>query len=136
MDDERIEIKLLPAPDEKTESPEYQQALRDLVQSVRANGLKPSVGMRAMDAAGGVSPAVYNGGVRLAILTLAPIAIVQLRKLIEAFLKMRAGRKLKLRLGNMTIEGHAEDVEKLVTAEQIAKMLNAAKKLPTKISHG
>ena len=131
MEDESIEIKLEPAPGEKMESPDYQQALRDFADSLRANGIKRSVGMKTMDAAGGVSPSIYNGGFRIAvavITALGPIAIVQLRKLIEAFLKVRAGRKLKLKFGNVTIEGHAEDVEKLITPKQIAKMLNPADK--------
>lgn len=41
MEDERITIVLLPAPDEKLESPEYQQSLRDFADSLRADGYQP-----------------------------------------------------------------------------------------------
>jgi hypothetical protein len=120
MEDERIRIELLPAPDEKMESPEYQQSLRDFAESLRANGISRSVGMRTMDAAGGVSPAVWNGGFGLAAATLPLIT-----GFLGAWLKGRYGRKVRLKIGK-----HGEIDAEAQTVEQVKELVKTARKEP------
>ena len=67
MEAKPIKIQLLPAPDDgPLENPEYQKAIRDFAESLRARGLKPSTVIRSMDAAAGDAPAIYSGAFQLA----------------------------------------------------------------------
>ncbi len=57
------------------------------------------------------------------------------RKAVETFLKARKGRKLKVTVGDVTVKGTASEVAKLITPEQISKMLDAQKNSPKKSLH-
>jgi hypothetical protein len=113
IEDERIRIELLPAPDEEMESDEYQQSLRDFAESLRANGISRSVGIRTMDAAGGVSPAVWKGGFGL-----AAAALPLITGFLGAWLKGRYGRKVRLKIGK-----HGEIDAEAQTVEQINELM-------------
>jgi hypothetical protein len=129
-----LHLHLIPAPGEPpVRSPEFQEELRAFAQALKAQGINASLTWFTQDAVGGGGWGV--GEFTILVTALGPLAIVQLRKLIEAFLKIREGRKLKLKYGPLTLEGRAEDVEKLVTPEQIAKMLDGPKQSGKKISH-
>jgi len=121
-----LRLCLIPAPDEPAmRSPEFQQELRTFTQALKAQGIYASSNSIAQDAIGGGGWSV--GEITFLISTLGTTAIVQFRKLIEAFLRIREGRKFKLKYGPLTLEGHAEDVQKLVTREQIADMVESRK---------
>ena len=126
MEDERIRIELLPAPDEKMEGPEYQQSLRDFADALRANGISRSVGIRTMDAAAGVSPSVYNGGFGLAAAALPLIA-----GFLGAWLKGRHGRKVRLKIGK-----HGEIDAEAQTVEQVRELVKTARKEPKRKKKG
>ncbi len=129
-----LRLILIRAPDDPPLSgPEYQKELEGFAQALRSQGIKVSSRWFTQDAVGGGGWSV--GEFTLLATTLGPVVIVQLRKLIQAFLENRKDRKFKLQCGAFKIEGHAEDVQKVVTAEQIAKMLKSRKKPGKKTGH-
>jgi hypothetical protein len=134
MEEPKVSLTLVRATDDpEVSSPEFQKALRDFRQELDDHGIKVSSRWFTMDAPG--AGGWGTGEFTLLVSTLGPLAIVQLRKGIEAFLKYKAGRKLKIKIGNVTIEGTASEVEKLVTPEQIATMLESAEKSSVKRLH-
>jgi hypothetical protein len=118
---------LVPAPGESLGGPEFQSDLNAFAQALGTQGIKAQARSRARDAVAGGGG---SAGEYVLLSTLGSVAIVQLRKLVVAFLKIREGRKLKLRPG--TIEGHVDDIEKILTQEQISKLLGPPKKPRTK----
>jgi hypothetical protein len=60
-----------------------------------------------------------RGGLIVAITVLGPVAIVQLRKVLQALI---AGRKIKLTNGTLKFEGSVKDLEALLTREQIQQL--------------
>jgi hypothetical protein len=129
----KLRLVLEPAPGETIKNPDFQSELADFYKSLNTFGIKSSSRHFTQDALGAQGLSLGEFG--LLVSTLGPVAIVQLRKLIETFLKVRAGRKLKLKIGPLTLEGNADDVEKLISPEQIAKLLKAPKKADKKANH-
>ena len=121
-----LRLFLIPAPDEPPlRSSEFQEELRTFKQALKSQGINASSPSFVRDVVGGGGWSL--GEFTLLVATLGTV-IVRLSKLIEAFLRIREGRKFKLKYGPLTLEGHAEDVQKLVTREQVAKMLESPKK--------
>ena len=124
-----LRLSLIPAPDEPpVRSTQFQEDLRAFTQALKASDINASSTSFAQDAIGGGG---WSVGEITLLTTLGGTGIVQLRKLVETFLRIREGRKFKLKYGPVTLEGRAEDVHKLVTAEQIANMVESHK-MPAK----
>src|SRR5580693_2014800 len=106
-------------------SKEYQKTLHDLFASLKAQGLEVSSTFATRDAVGAAGG--FNGEFVIAAVTAFGIAVNQVRKLVETFLEVRDGRKLKVQIGSFRSEGSARDVEKmfdrLVSSEQFQKLL-------------
>jgi len=128
-----LSLILVPAPGEAVRSDDVQSELGAFQRGLREQGVQASQRWFTQDAAEGGGWG--TGEFVLVVSTLGPVAIVELRKLIVAFLKIRNGRKLKLKFGTSTIEGHVDDVQKLVTPEQISKLLEPPKKAARKSIH-
>jgi hypothetical protein len=129
LPDPKLRLILVRAPDDPPLfSEQYQSELADFARSLGALGIEFSC-LRRMLAAAGASGGL-TGEFIFVVSALGPVAIVQLRKLLEAFLVH--GRKMKLTSGGVKIEGSARDIQKLLTPEQIEKLLkpNPRKKLP------
>jgi hypothetical protein len=128
----KSELRLIlePAPDESERSPEFQSELGAFERALREHGIEASQARFTQDAGGGWGTGEFI------LAAAARTAIVGLSKLIQslgdAYLKIRDGRKLKLKFGTLTIEGHVDDIQQIFTAEQISKLLeppkNAARK--------
>ena len=132
-----VQLKFSAAEGESVGSPEFQSQLGMLMDGLRREGVNVSQKWFTQDAVGGRGAGGWGTGELIVLAsTLGPVAIVQLRKGIIEFLKMRQGRKLKLKVGPLTIEGHAGDIEKFVTPEQIAKALEPSQKSAKKATHG
>jgi hypothetical protein len=129
----KIHLVLSPAPGEAIKSPDFQSELANSYKSLNTFGIKFSNRHCTQDAIGALR--MEPGGFNFARVYPRPVAIVQLRKLIETFLKVRAGRKVKLKIGPLSPEGNADDLEKLITPEQIAKLLENPKRAVMKGDH-
>lgn len=133
MADSSFKLTFVPAPDEPAVSdPAYQAEIRHFIEEVDSQGIE-------IRSSGLLQESATNSGWEYGIFTLAstlgPVALVQLRKAVETFLKAREGRKLKVTVGDVTVEGAASEVSKLITPEQISKMLDAQKNTPKKNLH-
>lgn len=118
-----LQLTLRPAPDGPAVSaPEFQRELREFHRALKQGGIEASAVHYAFDsveAHGGLT-----GVFALAVVTLGPTAIVQARKLIETILNLLAGgTTFELRRGNTVIKGSARDVQKILTPERFAQLL-------------
>jgi hypothetical protein len=123
-----LRVILIPAPDDAPlSSSEYQKELGEFFQSLQSQGVKASARCYVRDAVG--AGGGLTGTFVIVAATLGNIAIVQARKAIEAFLKHRDKRKLKLEVGGFRVEGYAPDVkrmfEQLESSEHFQKLLKA-----------
>ncbi len=134
MEDPTFELTFIPAPAEpEISSPEYQEGLRRFMDELYSQDIEVRSLEYLQESA---TSSGWAYGVFTLASTLGPIALIQLRKALETFLKAREGRKLKITIGAVTVEGTASEVAKLITPEQIAKMLDAQKHSPEKTLHG
>lgn len=119
MESNPLRIELSPGPDDgPLRSPEYQQTLREFEESLRKAGLSPSVGVKQIDAAAGISPAVYSGGFSVGVAALTVLGTV-----VNGWIKGKAGRKVSLKLKtDGTIEADTRSVQ------DMERLLFAAKK--------
>jgi hypothetical protein len=115
----RLRLILEPAPDEALKSPAFQSDLASFRKDLNDAGIEFSSRHATRDAA--ASAGWSLGEITILLSTLGPTALVQLRKLLEAVIKARAGRKLKLRCGPLTVDGNAEEVGKIITHESLKK---------------
>jgi len=123
----------VPAPGEAVAGPEFQTDLGIFERGLREHGFRFSQNWFAQDAVGGHG---YGTGLFAFVLaTLGPKAIAELRKLLEAIVVR--GREVELTNGRVKVRGSARELQKLLTPEQIGKLLEppptTAKK---RISHG
>ncbi len=121
-----LQLQLVPA----TNDPEFQTALTQLSQGVR----DANIGLATRSIAwGGLPNAGVAGIFLLLVSTLGPTAIIELRKLLQAYLA-HGGRKIKLKNHAVSVECSPEDFQKVFTPEQIQQLLQppAQKALPPK----
>jgi hypothetical protein len=121
----QLRFSILPAPGEVVGGAEFQAELAAFSRGLKTNGIDARATWYTHDAVGGGG---WSTGEYTLLSVLVPVAIVQFRKLIVEILKMREGRKLKIKVGTTTIEGHVDDIQRIVTPEQIAKLLEEVKK--------
>jgi len=121
----QLRLSILPAPGEVVSGAEFQTELTVFARELKTNGIDARATWYTHDAVGGGG---WSTGEFTLLSILGPVAIVQLRKLIVEVLKMREGRKLKIKGRTTTIEGHVDDIQRIVTPEQIAKLLDEVKK--------
>ncbi len=134
MEDFKLQLTFEPSSDDPPiSSPEYQEHLRVFVEALDEQGIEVSSRRQLQESAANSGWAF--GVFTFVVSTLGPVAIVQLRKAVETFIKAREGRKLKVKVGNLTVEGTASEVAKLITPEQITKMLDVQNRSPEKILH-
>jgi len=125
-----LRLVLEPAPGETVNSLDFQSGLADFRKNLDALGIDFSSRHRTQDALVAQGWNLGEFGLLVSVVSaLRPTAIAELRKLIETFLKIRAGRKLRLKIGPLTLEGSAEDVVRFISPEQIAKLLKAPKEV-------
>jgi hypothetical protein len=124
-----LRLILIPAPDDPLLSDEkFRNELSDFAAALRAQqGITISARSRAFDSVpgtggGGLPPNEFTL-IITSITSVASVAIVQLRKLLETYLKVREGRKYKLTNGKFSIEGSARDVQAQITHGEIQQML-------------
>jgi hypothetical protein len=103
---------------------EYPQALAAFARSLETANIPFANRGRAFDAAG----AQGHSGLFAIAITLGPVAIIQLTKLIQSFLA-HSDRKIKLTKGAVKLEGSVKDLQTLLTPEQIQQLIEAK---PTK----
>lgn len=120
-----LRFSILPAPGEVVGDAEFQSELTAFARGLKANGIDARSTWYTQDAVGGGG---WSTGEFTLLTVLGPVAIVQLRKLIVEILKLREGRKLRIKAGAATIEGHVDDIQRIVTPEQITRLLGGGKK--------
>ena len=108
----QLRLSILPAPGEVVSGAEFQTELTVFARELKTNGIDARATWYTHDAVGGGG---WSTGEFTLLSILGPVAIVQLRKLIVEVLKMREGRKLKIKGRTTTIEGHADDIQLIVT---------------------
>ncbi len=99
---------------------EYPQALAAFARSLETANIPFANRGRAFDAAG----AQGHSGLFAIAITLGPVAIIQLTKLIHSFLA-HSDRKIKLTKGAVKLEGSVKDLQTLLTPEQIQQLIEA-----------
>ena len=115
-----LQLQLSSGPDDT----EYPQALAAFARSLETANIPFANRGRAFDAAG----AQGHSGLFAIAITLGPVAIIQLTKLIQSFLA-HSDRKIKLTKGAVKLEGSVKDLQTLLTPEQIQQLIEAK---PTK----
>jgi hypothetical protein len=107
-------------------SPEFQAELRAFSKALNSEHISASSKNFAFDAIGG-------GGGLSGEYVLMGIAIVQLRKLIETIFKtLSGGTTVELKNGSSTVKCAARDIHKILTAEQIERLLTGPPKPTTR----
>jgi hypothetical protein len=109
-----IQLQLIPGPND----PEYRNDRASFTQSLRAANISFSSRARAFDAAG----AEGQGILAIAITVLGPVALVQLRKVLETFLA-RNDRKMELSIGAFKFKGCVKDLEALMASEKFQNLI-------------
>jgi hypothetical protein len=126
MEPERIQIILVPGSGDPPErAPEYQEELRQFGDSLRAEGVTFSQSAITFDSiAGGGYPV---GAFAIALATFVPSAVA---KIVVAWLRVRNGRKLRVKIGDTHVEGNTpEEVDKLLkTAAEFKQNNKPAKR--------
>ena len=126
MEPERLEIILARAPDDPKENdPQYQEELRAFGQSLRAAGVtfsQRAIAFDSIDAHG------YPLGDFL--VALAPTVLPAVAAIVVTWLRVRAGRKVRVKVGDTHVEARtAEEAEKLLkVAAEFRKNSNPAKR--------
>lgn len=115
MEVPRVELVFVAAPDDPPlRSLRYQKGLHRFADSLKAEGVSFGLGLELMEAAGGEAPTIYTGIFTLAVFLSGPVS-----RCIVAWLKGRAGRKVRVEIrsdGRHKAEAQtAEEVEKLIT---------------------
>jgi hypothetical protein len=121
-----FQLELVPAPGELPQ--DHLKERLEFFKELRSQGIKVKEQHYSNDAVGGGAGIIY-----VIVTVLGPVAIVQLRKLLETYLKRGEKRKFKITNGPMIIEGDFSDVRELITDERF-KMLQGAPKSRKKIS--
>jgi hypothetical protein len=93
-----------------------EQDLDAFVELLRAENLQFTPRSMAFDTTGAEQAA---GLLAITVSVVGPVAVVQLRKLLEKFI---AGRKIKLTNGTVKFEGSVKDLQALLTPEQIHQL--------------
>ncbi len=124
-----LRLILIPSPDDAPlSSNEYQKVLRDFSEALKSQGLGVSSRWHTNDAVGAGGGFVGEFVLAAAVLG---TSIQQIRKLIETVLDACHGRKVKLQLGNLKLEGGARDVEKileqLTSSERFQQLVESQK---------
>ncbi len=118
MKTEQFILRFSSSPDEAVESQAYQNALRDLEGSLRANGVNASFQLDRLYAGAGEGAAILSGVVVI-LSALSPAV----RSCLVAWIKARSGRKVRLESGqNGRVKAEAQ------TVEQVEKLFAIAQK--------
>lgn len=123
--DSKLRVHLIPSPDDSAlRSSEYQQAIRDFRDLLRAHGLKPSMRIQTMDAAAGNAPSILDG-----VFSLATASLPVVGTCLGFWLKGHYGRRVRIEFDK---DGEVKKAE-AQTVEDIEKLLKAAaRKKPRK----
>jgi len=146
--DPQLELILIRPPDDASTVQEYEREFAEFAASLETLGFEASPRGRAFDA---MPPAELGESVAVAywvIKAITPItkaAIIELRKLLETYLKAhvrkRKGNKFELKIGPglLTVKGDAEDVANFIPLlEQLQELFQKErpKKVePKKVEH-
>jgi hypothetical protein len=111
MEPERVRIILVPAPDDAPErAPEYQAELREFGNALRAEGVAFSQSAITFDS-------IEGGGYPVGAFAVAALVIPYVTKIVVAWLRVRGGRKVRVKVGDTHVEAQTpEDVERLLKA--------------------
>ena len=110
---------LTPGPED---SPKYKKEWREFSESLEQLGIKVTRRQTAHDA--GDVDGTDLTLVIMAIFGPFAVAIAGLGKRLETHLKLRAGRRFKLKNGSQSLEGDFRDVQEFITPSQIKKLRN------------
>jgi hypothetical protein len=120
---------LVPAAGEAANSPEFQAELATFAKALHDAGVEVRATWRTQDTIGGGG---WSTGEFVLVSVLVRTVIIELRKFLIEYYKLRVGRKVKI--GKEIIECPVDDVEKVLTPEAIADLL-APKKPRVKATH-
>lgn len=127
-----LRLILTPAPGERLSSPEFQAELAAFTGGLRELGVEASQKWFTQDA---ITGGGWGTGEIILAVALGQTAIIELRKLIVAFRKIKKERTVKFKFGASTMTVPVDDVDKVVTREQISKLLEPPKKAARKSGH-
>jgi hypothetical protein len=109
-----MRIILVRGPSDAPErAPEYQEELREFGKSLRAAGATVSQSAITFDSIEGSGYPI--GAFAIAI---APFLLSAVKDIVVAWVRVRGGRKVRVKIGDTHVEGH--------TPEEIEKVLKAA----------
>ena len=112
MDKEPIELSLKPAPDDpRVNDPKFQEELREFSKSLRIAGVTFSQRSRTFDAIDAQGYALAEFAVKM----LVPAAIGAVTAVCVAWVQVRSGRKLRIKIGDVEAEGQTtKEIENLL----------------------
>ncbi|MGP8243858.1 MAG: hypothetical protein ACLQVN_04985 [Bryobacteraceae bacterium] len=117
MQESRLDLTLIPAVDDAPlHSREYQQELREFIESLQGRGFKVSVTIERIEAAAGGSPPTYLGDFAVIFKTGAGALVA----VIVAWLHSRRGRKVRLKTADF--DASAQTVEEVQQLVKLAAM--------------
>jgi len=114
MNSSQLELKLIPAANDlPLHSAKYQRQRREFAESLESSGLKISVTIELIEAAGGGTPTTYLGDFVIQLIHSPGLGLVGAA--LGAWLHARYGRKVRLRIGEIEAEAQTvAEVEKLL----------------------
>jgi hypothetical protein len=119
-------IRVVPAEDEAPVfSREFQAEFRELRKALRDNGLEAESPFMTLDSADAVS-----GFIGELVIPFAKIAAPVVGVVVGAWLHSKAGRKVKIKVGDVQVEATTKDA---LTTPELEKILQRALKARTKI---
>ena len=117
-----LRLRLIPGPEcPPLTSQEFQQELQSFSKALQAEDIRAFTKNFSFDG-------VPGGGAGLSgEYMLMGVAIVQLRKLIEMIFKtLTGGTVIEVKKGNVTVKCSARDIQKILTPEQIDRLVESS----------